>query len=129
MPRSILNSVDAAPRAGSPLEEFLAARRSTLNPAAVGLPDYGDRRRVPDSRSRREEVAQPAGVGVASYIRLEQGESLNASPQVLYALAKPSAWTRRNAGTCTPRQVRGGSGPALDAVAAVIRQDCDSLAV
>jgi len=57
-----------------------------LTPAAAGLPDYGDRRRVPGLR--REEVAQLAGVSVAYYIRLEQGASLNASPQVLDALAQ-----------------------------------------
>lgn len=57
-----------------------------LTPAAAGLPDYGGRRRV--AGLRREEVAQLAGVSVAYYIRLEQGTSLNASPQVLDALAR-----------------------------------------
>lgn len=56
-----------------------------VTPAQAGLHDYGDRRRVPGLR--REEVAQLAGVSVAYYIRLEQGTSLNASPQVLDALA------------------------------------------
>lgn len=51
----------------------------------VGLPEYGERRRVPGLR--REELAQLAGVSVAYYTRLEQGLSLNASPQVLDALA------------------------------------------
>ncbi|MFI6696042.1 helix-turn-helix transcriptional regulator [Streptomyces sp. NPDC050433] len=67
------------------LGEFLSTRRAQLKPADVGLPDYGDRRRVPGLR--REELAQLAGVSVAYYIRLEQGLSLNASPQVLDALA------------------------------------------
>lgn len=71
---------------GKPLlGEFLSTRRAQLKPADVGLPDYGDRRRVPGLR--REELAQLAGVSVAYYIRLEQGLSLNASPQVLDALA------------------------------------------
>jgi transcriptional regulator with XRE-family HTH domain len=69
----------------SPLGRFLATRRALLKPADVGLPEYGDRRRVPGLR--REEVAQLAGVSVAYLIRLEQGQSLNASPQVLDALA------------------------------------------
>ncbi|MFG3252499.1 helix-turn-helix domain-containing protein [Streptomyces sp. NPDC048172] len=67
------------------LGEFLATRRAQLKPADVDLPDYGERRRVPGLR--REELAQLAGVSVAYYIRLEQGLSLNASPQVLDALA------------------------------------------
>ncbi|NGO67039.1 helix-turn-helix transcriptional regulator [Streptomyces boncukensis] len=67
------------------LGDFLSTRRAQLKPADVGLPDYGDRRRVPGLR--REELAQLAGVSVAYYIRLEQGLSLNASPQVLDALA------------------------------------------
>ena len=69
----------------SALGEFLASRRAQLTPAALGLPDYGDQRRVPGLR--REEVAQLAGVSVAYYTRLERGVSLNASPQVLDALA------------------------------------------
>lgn len=69
----------------SQLGEFLSTRRAQLKPGDVGLPDYGDRRRVPGLR--REELAQLAGVSVAYYIRLEQGLSLNASPQVLDALA------------------------------------------
>jgi transcriptional regulator with XRE-family HTH domain len=77
--------MNATPVAGSSLGEFLSTRRSQLTPAAAGLPDYGDRRRVPGLR--REEVARLAGVSVAYYIRLEQGASLNASPQVLDALA------------------------------------------
>ncbi|WP_406303918.1 helix-turn-helix transcriptional regulator [Streptomyces sp. NBC_00885] len=67
------------------LGEFLSTRRGQLKPADVGLPEYGERRRVPGLR--REELAQLAGVSVAYYTRLEQGLSLNASPQVLDALA------------------------------------------
>ncbi|MBL1117253.1 helix-turn-helix domain-containing protein [Streptomyces sp. 110] len=77
--------MDDATHGKSLLGEFLSTRRARLKPADVGLPDYGDRRRVPGLR--REELAQLAGVSVAYYIRLEQGLSLNASPQVLDALA------------------------------------------
>jgi transcriptional regulator with XRE-family HTH domain len=66
------------------LGQFLAARRALLKPADLGLPDFGERRRV--TGLRREEVAQLAGVSVAYLIRLEQG-SAKASPQVLDALA------------------------------------------
>jgi len=82
---SILDRMDDSTNGKSLLGEFLATRRAQLKPADVGLPDYGDRRRVPGLR--REELAQLAGVSVAYYIRLEQGLSLNASPQVLDALA------------------------------------------
>lgn len=82
---SILGPMNAREQAGSPLGDFLSARRARLTPAEVGLPDYGERRRVPGLR--REEVAQLAGVSTTYYIRLEQGSSLNASPQVLDALA------------------------------------------
>ncbi|MFI9461987.1 helix-turn-helix domain-containing protein [Streptomyces xiamenensis] len=77
--------MDETTRGTSSLGEFLSTRRARLKPADVGLRDYGDRRRVPGLR--REELAQLAGVSVAYYIRLEQGLSLNASPQVLDALA------------------------------------------
>ncbi|MEU0927168.1 helix-turn-helix transcriptional regulator [Streptomyces malaysiensis] len=77
--------MDETAHGKSLLGEFLSRRRAQLKPADVGLPDYGDRRRVPGLR--REELAQLAGVSVAYYIRLEQGLSLNASPQVLDALA------------------------------------------
>ncbi|WP_035799801.1 helix-turn-helix domain-containing protein [Kitasatospora mediocidica] len=67
------------------LGEFLQMRRSLLQPADVGLPDFGERRRVPGLR--RDELARLAGVGLSYYTRLEQGVSLNASPEVLDALA------------------------------------------
>jgi transcriptional regulator with XRE-family HTH domain len=71
--------------ARSPLGEFLRARRAKLSPDDVGLPRYGDRRRVPGLR--REELAMLAGVSAGYYTRLEQGQSLNASAEVLDAIA------------------------------------------
>jgi transcriptional regulator with XRE-family HTH domain len=68
------------------LGEFLQTRRSQLRPADVGLDGYGDRRRVPGLR--REELALLAGVSASYYARLEQGYSLNASPEVLDAIAR-----------------------------------------
>lgn len=61
------------------------ARRAQLGPDDVGLPRYGDRRRVPGLR--REELAMLAGVSAGYYTRLEQGQSLNASAEVLNAIA------------------------------------------
>jgi len=83
--RSILEHMNDKPHHELSLGEFLSMRRGQLKPADVGIVDYGDRRRVPGLR--REEVAQLAGVSVAYLVRLEQGLSLNASPQVLDALA------------------------------------------
>jgi transcriptional regulator with XRE-family HTH domain len=68
------------------LGEFLHTRRSQLRPDDVGLQTYGDRRRVPGLR--REELALLAGVSASYYTRLEQGQSLNASPEVLDAIAR-----------------------------------------
>jgi transcriptional regulator with XRE-family HTH domain len=66
------------------LAAFLRNRRERLTPADVGLPP-GPRRRTPGLR--REEVAQLAGVGVTWYTWLEQGRPINASVQVLDAIA------------------------------------------
>jgi transcriptional regulator with XRE-family HTH domain len=69
----------------STLGEFLRSRRAALTPEAAGLPDYGERRRVPGLR--REELARLAGVSVGYYVRLEQSQSRGVSPEVLDALA------------------------------------------
>jgi len=79
---------DPAAREGTrrtELAQFLRSRRARLAPADVGLPP-GLRRRTPGLR--REEVAQLAGVGVTWYTWLEQGRSINASVQILDAIAR-----------------------------------------
>jgi transcriptional regulator with XRE-family HTH domain len=67
------------------LGSFLRSRRAALSPERAGVDTY-ERRRVPGLR--REELAQLAGVSVAYYTRLEQGQSTNASEGVLDALAR-----------------------------------------
>jgi hypothetical protein len=67
------------------LGEFLKARRARLTPEDVGLPP-APRRRTPGLR--REEVALLAGLGVTWYTWLEQGRPINASGQVLDAVAR-----------------------------------------
>ena len=67
------------------LGRFLKASRSRISPDDVGLPP-GPRRRTPGLR--REEVALLAGVGVTWYTWLEQGRPINASTQVLDAVAQ-----------------------------------------
>jgi transcriptional regulator with XRE-family HTH domain len=67
------------------LAAFLRSRRERIRPEDVGLPP-GIRRRT--AGLRREELAQLAGVGVTWYTWLEQGRPINASVQVLDAVAR-----------------------------------------
>src|SRR5258705_13604304 len=60
------------------------ARRAGLSPGDFGMP-LGSRRCTPGLR--REEVPLLAGVGVTWYTWLEQGRQINASTQVLDAVA------------------------------------------
>ncbi len=76
---------DELPARRRELAAFLRARRDRLTPESVGLVS-GRRRRAPGLR--REEVAQLAGVGVTWYTWLEQGRPINASSDVLEAIAR-----------------------------------------
>src|SRR4051812_2197074 len=67
------------------LAAFLRNRREHVTPADVGIAP-GSRRRTPGLR--REEVAHLAGVGLTWYTWLEQGRPINASVQVLDAVAR-----------------------------------------
>jgi transcriptional regulator with XRE-family HTH domain len=67
------------------MADFLRSRRERIAPEDVGLPP-APRRRTPGLR--REEVATLAGVGITWYTWLEQGRDINASPQVLDAVAR-----------------------------------------
>ncbi|WP_372348897.1 helix-turn-helix domain-containing protein [Streptomyces sp. KL116D] len=68
------------------LSEFLRSRRARLQPEDVGIAPMGRHRRVPGLR--REELAQLAGVSVAYYTRLEQGNGRNVSAEVLDSIAR-----------------------------------------
>ena len=70
---------------GTPLSEYLRARRALVRPEDVGL-SPGGRRRV--SGLRREELALLAGISPNYYLRLEQGRDRHPSAQVLDALAR-----------------------------------------
>ncbi|MEV3989447.1 helix-turn-helix transcriptional regulator [Streptomyces sp. NPDC049837] len=113
------------------LSEFLRSRRARLKPEDVGLPEFGRHRRVPGLR--REELAQLAGVSVAYYTRLEQGNSRNVSTEVLDAiaralrltdaerdhlthLARPSHKKKRRAPATRPQTVRPALQHLLDAM-------------
>src|SRR3989454_6764752 len=65
----------------SEIREFLTSRRAKITPDQVGLPIYGDNRRVPGLR--REEVALLAGVSVDYYTRLERGNMSGVKPGVV----------------------------------------------
>ncbi len=67
------------------LGAFLKSRRAKITPGDVGLAP-GPRRRTPGLR--REEVAQLSGIGITWYTWLEQGRPINASVQVLDAVAR-----------------------------------------
>ncbi|MEU6716036.1 helix-turn-helix transcriptional regulator [Nonomuraea sp. NPDC046802] len=68
------------------LGEFLKSRRAQLRPQDVGLRPGVRHRRV--AGLRREELAPLAGVSVGYYTRLEQGQDVNVSAEVLDALAR-----------------------------------------
>ncbi|MFF5303341.1 helix-turn-helix domain-containing protein [Streptomyces sp. NPDC013161] len=82
----VLERVAGALDPRAELSEFLRTRRARLKPEDVGLPDFGRYRRVPGLR--REELAQLAGVSVAYYTRLEQGNGRHVSTEVLDAIAR-----------------------------------------
>jgi transcriptional regulator with XRE-family HTH domain len=70
---------------GTPLSQYLRARRALVHPEDVGL-SPGSRRRV--AGLRREELAMVAGISPSYYLRLEQGRDRSPSPQVIDALAR-----------------------------------------
>ena len=67
------------------LGNFLRTRRERLKPSQFHLPDRG-RRRTPGLR--REELAQLAGIGLTWYVKLEQGQDIQVSAQVLESLSR-----------------------------------------
>jgi transcriptional regulator with XRE-family HTH domain len=115
---------------GSPLGDFLRARRDGTAPGAVGLP-AGGRRRAPGLR--RSELAALAGISVEYLVRIEQGRDRNPSPAVVNALAGALRLdaagrehlrhlTKITGGTCVGarvqpgRQVRPGARRLLDSL-------------
>ncbi|WP_340376789.1 helix-turn-helix transcriptional regulator [Streptomyces sp. SS7] len=69
---------------GTPLGDFVRAKRDSIQPESLGLPDHG-RRRSPGLR--RSDLAARAGISVEYLTRLEQGRDRNPSPAVVNALA------------------------------------------
>ena len=106
------------------LGSFLRARRARLSPADFGMPG-GPRRRTPGLR--REEVALLAGMGVSWYTWLEQGREINASTQVLDALARvlgldrAERWHMYVLAEAVPVLVSDGRCSAPDAITEIVR--------
>ncbi|NUR00591.1 MAG: helix-turn-helix domain-containing protein [Streptomyces sp.] len=69
---------------GTPLGDFIRAKRDSIQPESLGLPDHG-RRRSPGLR--RLDLAARAGISVEYLTRLEQGRDRNPSVAVVNALA------------------------------------------
>ncbi|MEU9555321.1 helix-turn-helix domain-containing protein [Streptomyces fumanus] len=114
------------------LSEFLRTRRARLKPEDVGLPALGRRRRVPGLR--REELAQLAGVSVAYYTRLEQGNGRNVSAEVLDSIGRALRLTDAEQAhlthLATPRPPRRKHRmPKRQQVRASLRHLLDSLEV
>ncbi|QBD76005.1 XRE family transcriptional regulator [Ktedonosporobacter rubrisoli] len=68
------------------LAHFLRTRRERLSPAMFHLPYGAKHRRTPGLR--REELAQVAGISPTWYMKLEQGQAIQVSAQVLESLAQ-----------------------------------------
>ncbi|MER5185046.1 helix-turn-helix transcriptional regulator [Streptomyces sp. NPDC002896] len=111
------------------LSEFLRTRRARLKPEDVGLPDFGRHRRVPGLR--REELAQLAGVSVAYYTRLEQGNGRNVSAEVLDAIARALRLTDAEYAHLThlakPKQHKKKTSARTQQVRGALRQLIDTL--
>lgn len=128
-------SQQPAGEAGPPLDrraelsEFLRTRRARLKPEDVGMPDFGRHRRVPGLR--REELAQLAGVSVAYYTRLEQGNGRNVSAEVLDAIARALRLTDAEHAHLThlakPKQHKKKQGARPQQVRGALRQLLDTL--
>jgi len=108
------------------LGRALHAWRDRIQPAEVGLPGAGHRR---TPGLRREELAQLAGLSVDYVVRLEQGRSVNPSPQVLSAVARALRLTTAErehlfvlAGQAVP-----GAGQVSDHVPASVQRLLDRL--
>lgn len=69
---------------GTPLGDFIRAKRDSIRPEDLGLPAH-TRRRAPGLR--RSELATRAGVSVEYLTRIEQGRDRNPSNAVVNALA------------------------------------------
>ncbi|MFI6576839.1 helix-turn-helix domain-containing protein [Nocardiopsis sp. NPDC050513] len=80
---------------GSPLGDFVRAKRDSVQPESLGLPERG-RRRSPGLR--RSDLAARAGISVEYLTRIEQGRDRNPSVAVVNALADALSLDRAERG-------------------------------
>jgi hypothetical protein len=115
------------------VREFLTTRPAKVTPEQVGLPTFGDKRRV--AGLRREEVALLAGVSAGYYIRLERGNLAGVSDQVLdeaerahlFDLARASAGPVRGSRRAAAGPVRGSRRAAVSKVRPGVLRILESL--
>ncbi|MFD7280404.1 helix-turn-helix domain-containing protein [Streptomyces sp. NPDC059862] len=69
---------------GTPLGDFIRAKRDSIQPESLGLPVHGRRRSL---GLRRSDLAARAGISVEYLTRIEQGRDRNPSIAVVNALA------------------------------------------
>lgn len=94
------------------LSRFLKTQRAKLTPEEVGFPP-GIRRRTPGLR--REEVAALAGVSTTWYTWLEQGRDIQASANVLDAIASALRLTRDERNYLYGLAMEPGAGASITA--------------
>jgi transcriptional regulator with XRE-family HTH domain len=118
-----LSARRAGERRRAELGEFLKARRARRSPEEFGMAP-GSRRRTPGLR--REEVALLAGVGVTWYTWLEQGREINASTQVLDAVARTLRLDQAERehlyrlAEATPLRTEGARGAVPDSIREIV---------
>lgn len=109
------------------LAHFLRTRRERLSPEVVGFA-LDARRRTPGLR--REELALLAGIGVSWYTRLEQGQDVVVSAQILESLAKVfdlNAAERHHLFVLAREQVPTASYPLTSTISQELQEVLDSM--
>lgn len=81
---------------GTPLGDFIRAKRDDTQPAALGIVEYG-RRRAPGLR--RSDLAARSRISVEYLTRIEQGRDRNPTGPVINAIADALRLDARNADT------------------------------
>ncbi|MEU5275002.1 helix-turn-helix transcriptional regulator [Streptomyces asoensis] len=110
---------------GTPLGDFVRARRDSIQPRSLGLPDRG-RRRSPGLR--RLDLAARAGISVEYLTRIEQGRDRRPSAAVVNALADALALdTSEREHLRYLAKITGGACPSHARPAPVVRHVRDAV--
>lgn len=106
------------------LAHFLRVRREQRSPSQYSLPDGAKRRRTPGLR--REELALLAGVSPVWYTKLEQGQDIQVSTQVIEGIAHVLQLTPQERNYLHVL-ARGSFLPATHASSASVSEDVQEL--